>query len=386
MSNPTITTSITDIVSRYVTLKKEGANLKGLCPFHSEHTPSFYVQESKQRFKCFGCGAGGDVIDFIRLIERTDYKGAIAILTGNATTTRTYAKPQPKQLKPFAIPAERLTLKYSEDYTRSTLWYFMFNLFRYHTDIVQGVFEDYGVMSGEHGLNVFPYRDYSGTIRQIKELTADSDTGKRSKTILPKFNGIALTTATEREEYELIKCFFGGHLLKDNPAMPIAIMEGEKTAIGMTIAERIYSPDKCHIWLATGGKYGVNMNDIQALQPIRNRRIILMPDNDAATEWAKYLPAFRAVTQSAYMADKLAQTERSTERAKYDIWDYTLDELREQQRKMKHEYQQSYIQANELTDSQQRELWQTYQRRGLLPIVARQALRELIDSYGFIVN
>jgi DNA primase len=56
---------IIEFISDYVTLKKSGQNYKGLCPFHSEKTPSFMVSQSKQIFHCFGCGTGGDVISFL---------------------------------------------------------------------------------------------------------------------------------------------------------------------------------------------------------------------------------------------------------------------------------------------------------------------------------
>src|SRR3990167_9377208 len=56
---------IVDIISQYVHLKRTGHNYKGLCPFHSEKTPSFQVSADKQIYKCFGCGAGGNVFTFL---------------------------------------------------------------------------------------------------------------------------------------------------------------------------------------------------------------------------------------------------------------------------------------------------------------------------------
>ena len=75
---------IEDVIGSYVQLKRRGSNLVGLCPFHSEKTPSFSVQPDRGFFHCFGCGAGGDVITFIRKIENLDYPEAIRFLAGRA--------------------------------------------------------------------------------------------------------------------------------------------------------------------------------------------------------------------------------------------------------------------------------------------------------------
>ena len=71
---------IVQLIGEYVYLKKSGANHVGLCPFHSEKTPSFTVSESKQIFHCFGCGEGGDGIKFIMLRENLDFIEAVKFL------------------------------------------------------------------------------------------------------------------------------------------------------------------------------------------------------------------------------------------------------------------------------------------------------------------
>ncbi|MBQ9510889.1 MAG: DNA primase [Clostridia bacterium] len=71
---------IDDVISSYVNLKRAGSNFVGLCPFHSEKTPSFTVFRNTETYHCFGCGAGGDVITFIMQAENLDYIGALEFL------------------------------------------------------------------------------------------------------------------------------------------------------------------------------------------------------------------------------------------------------------------------------------------------------------------
>jgi len=71
------TANISDVVSEYITLKKRGVNLLGLCPFHNEKTPSFNVTPSRGIFKCFGCGKGGNAAIFIMEIEKLSYPDAL---------------------------------------------------------------------------------------------------------------------------------------------------------------------------------------------------------------------------------------------------------------------------------------------------------------------
>ena len=79
-----IRTDIVDVISSYVNLKKVGRNMVGLCPFHNEKTPSFNVSEENGFFHCFGCGAGGDVITFIKRAENLDYVDAVKFLAQKA--------------------------------------------------------------------------------------------------------------------------------------------------------------------------------------------------------------------------------------------------------------------------------------------------------------
>ena len=75
---------IVDVVSQYLPLKRSGRNYFGICPFHSEKSPSFSVSPDRQYFHCFGCHAGGDVFSFISKIENLSFKDAIEFLAERA--------------------------------------------------------------------------------------------------------------------------------------------------------------------------------------------------------------------------------------------------------------------------------------------------------------
>src|SRR5512135_1476931 len=88
---------IVRIVGDYVKLKKAGAqNYSGLCPFHSEKTPSFSVHATRQFFHCFGCGVSGDVLAFVQKIENITFPEAVRAVAqklGIALPKATYSSP-----------------------------------------------------------------------------------------------------------------------------------------------------------------------------------------------------------------------------------------------------------------------------------------------------
>ncbi len=78
---------IESLIGNYVALKRAGSNLKGLCPFHSEKTPSFVVYPHDNSFYCFGCGIGGDAVTFVKQMEHLDYPDALEFLAKRAGIT-----------------------------------------------------------------------------------------------------------------------------------------------------------------------------------------------------------------------------------------------------------------------------------------------------------
>ncbi len=100
-------TDIVAIINDVVPLKKMGGTWKGLCPFHQEKTPSFNVNKDKGFFKCFGCGAGGDVVKFVELQQKLTFPEAVRYLAGRAGLTVPEGETGPADR---AAAAERETL------------------------------------------------------------------------------------------------------------------------------------------------------------------------------------------------------------------------------------------------------------------------------------
>src|SRR5260370_28370090 len=89
--------SVGELVRRRVRLTRKGREYAGLCPFHNEKTPSFYVVEDKGFFHCFGCGAHGDAIGYVMRADNLDFVEAIERLSVGAGLAVTPATPQERE-------------------------------------------------------------------------------------------------------------------------------------------------------------------------------------------------------------------------------------------------------------------------------------------------
>jgi DNA primase len=113
---------IVEIVEGFVSLKKQGKYLKGLCPFHNDKSPSFVVTPSKGMYKCFSCGAGGDAIKFIQEHEKLDFIGAIKYL-GQQYGVKIEDKPMTDKDKELQQERESIfsALTYAKDFYTSKM-------------------------------------------------------------------------------------------------------------------------------------------------------------------------------------------------------------------------------------------------------------------------
>lgn len=165
------------------------------------------------------------------------------------------------------------------------------------------------------GSTVFWQIDVGGKVHTGKIMKYDAKTGHRIKE--PHSMVTWVHSELRKSDFNLSQCFFGEHLLSDNSAKPIAIVESEKTAIIATH----FIPD--FIWIATGGMNGCFNKD--AVEVLRNREVILVPDLGATDKWKSKMPLLQSVCKSATVSDILESNATEEQRQQgLDIADFLL--------------------------------------------------------------
>lgn len=233
---------IVSVISQRITLKKRGKDYWGKCPFHNDTTPSFTVSPAGQFFKCFGCGASGDVAEFVQKFDRVDFKEAVNLIGGGLASglipdVANVPKPPPApgQIQPVPLEAPEPAFQHI----------------------------DYGTPS-----RVFTYRNRQG---QLIGFTCRFDPPNDRKQILPytyRADG-----KWKWKGFDKPRPLFGLEKLDANPDAPILLVEGEKAA---EFAQLHLHRAVVLSWY--GGVEGARHVDFS---PIFGRKlVILWPDND----------------------------------------------------------------------------------------------------------
>lgn len=234
---------IVDVIGRYVHLTKRGSEYYGNCPFHDDNKASLQVNPRKQIFKCFPCGAGGDVIDFLTKYGKT-VQEAVAILSGNSELDGAPEKRKAK--KPTRVAWKAIIPQLpATDFTHyrhgqpSRVW-------AYHTP-GGGIHGYVCRFDTEHGKDVLPYSYCTDGTRYEW-----------------RWQGLE----RPRPLYNL-------HNLIAHPDRTVIVVEGEKTADALAALVEPFGKATITTWI--GGANGIHNTD---WSPLNGRKVLLWPDND----------------------------------------------------------------------------------------------------------
>ena len=301
---------IEDVVGDFVTLRKAGVNLTGLCPFHDDKTDgNFIVRPStlsigapgRNTYHCFVCmrsKEGGGPVDFLMKAEHMSFPDAIRYLGKKycievdnvpLNWTPPPPKPVPPPKPPLEMRREWVSQLMQGDYNRNifTYWYGKLPWNHDQRKRMAQTLWMYCVGCWNDGRVVFWQIDHQGIPRAAKLMKFypmnHPKYGHRDKEAHPGwiYNQDGCRQQLEPDRHEIIKPLFGSHLLNRYPKAVINIVESEKTALVMA---NYYGNYDSQIWMACGG---LKFLQLDSLQPLidQGRTIWLWPDKDGRDDW-----------------------------------------------------------------------------------------------------
>ena len=300
---------IEDVVGDFVTLRKAGVNLTGLCPFHDDRTDgNFIVRPSSipearhgNTYRCFVCDAKGGPVQFLMAHERLSFPDAIRWLGKKYNEPvddipLNYTPPPPRPTPPPlpALEMPRMWVKQLMDvgyYNRNvfTYWYGKLPWNPTQRQRMKQTLWMYCVGCYKDGRVVFWYIDHDGVPRAAKLMRYEPN-GHRHKEQKGERNSTGWLYNQEGyrdvclpDEHTIVKPLFGAHLLKRYPKADVNVVESEKTAL---IMANYYGCPENHLWLACGGLKFLNLDAMQVLVD-QGRRVWLWPDKDGVDDWQK---------------------------------------------------------------------------------------------------
>lgn len=293
---------IEDVVGDFVTLRKAGVNLTGICPFHDDkHDGNFIVRPSTvsekrgaNTYRCFVCDKKGGPVTFLMEHGHMTFPDAIRWLGRKYNEPvddipLNYTPPPPRPTPP-PLPVLEIPRSYVKRTMDIATWgevtfrnWFMAlpwdieQLARAH-----GTLWQYCVGGWSDGRVVFWQIDHTGVPRSAKLMRYLPD-GHRDKTVHPGwiYNQDGCRQQLRPDEHEIIKPLFGSHLLAKYPNAVVNIVESEKTAV---IMANYYGGFDSQIWLACGGLKHLQLDSLQPLID-QGRTIWLWPDRDGREAW-----------------------------------------------------------------------------------------------------
>lgn len=298
---------IEDVVGDFVTLRKAGVNLTGLCPFHDDRTDgNFIVRPSSipearhgNTYRCFVCDAKGGPVQFLMAHERLSFPNAIRWLGKKYNEpvddiplnyTPPPPRPKPAPLPVLEIPRAYVgrTMQIANEQTIIFIeWLRQLPWDEEQRARLQQTLWMYCVGGWKDGRVVFWQIDHNGIPRAAKLMKfypkEHPKYGHRDKEAHPGwvYNQDGVRQQLEPDKHEIRKPLFGSHLLNSYPNAVVNIVESEKTALVMA---NYYGDFDSQLWVACGG---LKFLQLDSLQPLidQGRTIWLWPDKDGRDAW-----------------------------------------------------------------------------------------------------
>ena len=302
-------------------------NRRCVCPFHDDHEPSLHLNATKNIFKCFSCGKGGDVIGLVMQVENLKYLDACQWLIHEFNVNVVEDKPlsagnssislQPSDIIPLDVLKKSRSIGSIFCQSLLSCSYLDYEQLRHAAQQYQlGVSRDGGV--------VFWQIDELQRIRTGKIMYYQTDCHR-----IKSHNPTWVHTLLKRQlpqDYTLHRCLFGQHLLSGKaPGATVCVVESEKTAV--ICSERL--PDS--LWLACGG---LQMFSPEMLAPLVDYKVVIFPDTDPTGDtyrrWADIALQATKLYQFHYplrisrlLEDRASQEQKQR---KIDIADFLFEE------------------------------------------------------------
>jgi hypothetical protein len=298
---------IEDVVGDFVTLRKAGVNMTGLCPFHDdENDGNFIVRPStlsigatgRNTYKCFVCGAKGGPVNFLMEAEKMSFPDAIRYIGKKYSIdvdnvplnwTPPPPKPIPPPKPPLEMKREWVSQLMQTDYNRNifTYWYGKLPWNQEQRKMMAQTLWMYCVGCWHDGRVVFWQIDHNGIPRAAKLMRYETDghryhekKGEKNSTGW-LYNQDGYRDICQPNEHTILKPLFGAHLLKRYPQATVNVVESEKTAL---IMANYYGCPESQLWLACGGLKFLNLDAMQVLID-QGRKVWLWPDKDGIDKW-----------------------------------------------------------------------------------------------------
>lgn len=298
---------IIKIVSHFIDIKKDGVNFKGKCPFHSEKSNSFIVNSQRQKYKCFGCGAAGDSIDFVINYKGFKYKDALEWIAGfeNITIDKDYEYEQYIEPEPTYLNRSFLEKSIKSNSKNNFDTWFKSLTDKNHEYITSSSNKKW------FGSVVFWYMDIDKNVCSGKIMQYNPENGKRIKDPVPLVTWVH--KMLKLKDFTLKVCLFGEHLLTKYPNKKVAIVESEKTAILASIC----FPNL--VWLASGS---LSYLTYKRCLVLKGRNVLLYPDVGAEDKWIEKANQLNELMTDTKFEVHVLQGDYEKG---YDLCDYILE-------------------------------------------------------------